>query len=178
MYLALALASTITGTKPSPGLLAVAGGAWGNQPSLEQSNPSSSYRPGPGSSSGFNPSPGSDALSGLALVSDPLGLGLPPGGLVLSRVQGSATSAGLAHVLLRMLDHSGGAVTRASTSSQTSQSNRTAPLQQRQRLLVWTAIENYVSVSAHPCPRLLLQVSGWMGASLVNVFYVPLQTSL
>ena len=150
MYLALAL------TKPSPGLLAVAGGAWGNQPSLDQSNPRSSYRPSPG------PSPGTDALSGLALVSDPLGLGLPPGGLVLSRVHGSAVSAGLAQVLLRMLDHSGGAVTRASTSSQTSQSNQTAPLQQRQRLLVWTAIESYVAVSGHPCPRLLLQVGGWM----------------
>ena len=178
MYLALALAST--GTKPSPGLLAVAGGAWGNQPSLEQSNPTSSYRPGPGPSPGLSPSPSpvTDALCGLALVSDPLGLGLPPGGLMLSRVQGSAASAGLAHVLLRMLDHSGGTGTRASTSRQTSQSNQTAPLQQRQRLLVWTAIENYVSVSAHPCPRLLLHVSGWIGAGLVNVFYVPLQTSL
>lgn len=183
----MALASGGTGTKrspgpssgPSPGLLAVASGAWGgnhHRPSLEQSSPrASSLKPGT--------SPVSDASRGLALVSDPLGLGLPPGGIVLGRVQGCAASAGLAQVLLRMLDHSAGTTTKANTStsnnnhpspSQTSQSNRTAPLNpsqsnvvsgllQRQRLLVWTAIESFVAVSAHPCPRLLLQVGELVG---------------
>ena len=119
-------------------------------------------------------SPGRDALPslGLALVRDPLGLGLPPGGLVLARVQGSAAGAGLARVLLRLFDRAG-PETRASHDrlpSQPSQSNRAAPsqlsqsnrvgcgLQRSQRLLVLAALENYVAVSAHPCPQLTLQV--------------------
>ena len=169
VYLALALVGT--GTKaspgPSPGLLSVATAAWEKNTSLGQAA-----------------SPGRDALPGpgLALVRDPLGLGLPPGGLVLDRVQGSAAGAGLARVLLRLFDRAGPLPQSNRTApSQTSQSNRTAPsqtsqsnrgsgLQRSQRLLVLAALESYVAVSAHPCPQLTLQVGSLLYRPLCPYF--------
>ena len=81
---------------------------------------------------------------------------------MLARVQGCAAGAGLAQVLMRLLEQ-GGTETRASNRTapiQTSQSN-VSGLQLRQRVLVLAALESYVAVSAHPCPHLLLQVRGY-----------------
>ena len=151
VYLALALDSTRTRASPSlsPGLLALAGTAWEKQ----QQQPI--------------PSPG------LALVSDPLGLGLPPGGLVLARVQGSTASAGLAQVLLRRLLVGSGQESSSPPQQGVGVGSGYGSLQCRQRVLVLAALERYVAISAHPCPNLILQV-GWCTAlsSIVSLSFI------